>query len=81
MVIINDLLDIAKIEAGRVIIDQAPFSLHDCLREALHLLLLQAHEKGLQLHARVQPGVPQHLLGDALAAALVIMSRTWSATP
>ncbi|WP_343628826.1 ATP-binding protein [Roseateles sp.] len=79
MVIINDLLDIAKIEAGRVIIDQAPFNLHDCLREALHPLLLQAHEKGLQLHARVQPGVPQHLLGDALRLRQVLVNLVGNA--
>ena len=79
MVIINDLLDIAKIEAGRVIIDQAPFSLHDCLREALHPLLLQAHEKGLQLHARVQPGVPQHLLGDALRLRQILVNLVGNA--
>ena len=79
MVIINDLLDIAKIEAGRVIIDQAPFSLHDCLREALHPLLLQAHEKGLQLHARVQPGVPQHLLGDALRLRQIMVNLVGNA--
>ena len=59
MVIINDLLDVAKIEAGKMVIEQQPFSLHEALREALQPLLLQAHEKGIQLHARVQPGVPQ----------------------
>ncbi|UXH80459.1 hybrid sensor histidine kinase/response regulator [Roseateles amylovorans] len=79
MVIINDLLDIAKIEAGRVIIDQAPFSLHDCLREALHPLLLQAHEKGLQLTARIQPGVPQHLLGDALRLRQILVNLVGNA--
>ncbi|SEK36389.1 His Kinase A (phospho-acceptor) domain-containing protein [Roseateles sp. YR242] len=79
MVIINDLLDIAKIEAGRVIIDQAPFSLQDCLREALHPMLLQAHEKGLQLHARIQPGVPQHLLGDALRLRQILVNLVGNA--
>jgi signal transduction histidine kinase len=79
MVIINDLLDVAKIEAGRVQIDQAPFSLHDCLREALHPLLLQAHEKGIQLHARVQPGVPQRALGDALRLRQVLVNLVGNA--
>ena len=57
--IINDLLDVAKIEAGRIVMDEQPFSLHDCLTESLQPLLLQAHAKGIQLHARVQPSVPQ----------------------
>jgi signal transduction histidine kinase len=79
MVIINDLLDVAKIEAGRVVIEQAPFSLHDCLREALHPLLLQAHEKGLQLNAKVQPGVPQHARGDALRLRQVLVNLVGNA--
>ncbi|MCV2348841.1 ATP-binding protein [Paucibacter sp. Y2R2-4] len=79
MVIINDLLDVAKIEAGRVVIEHSPFSLHDCLREALHPLLLQAHEKGIQLHARVQPGVPQHVLGDALRLRQVLVNLVGNA--
>ncbi|MCH7345021.1 ATP-binding protein [Pelomonas sp. CA6] len=79
MLIINDLLDVAKIEAGRVVIDHAPFSLHDCLREALHPLLLQAHEKGLQLNARVQPGVPQHMQGDALRLRQILVNLVGNA--
>ncbi|WP_289628594.1 histidine kinase dimerization/phospho-acceptor domain-containing protein, partial [Escherichia coli] len=51
MTIINDLLDVAKIEAGRILIDEQPFSLHECLAESLQPLLLQAHAKGIQLQA------------------------------
>ncbi len=79
MVIINDLLDVAKIEAGRVLIEQQPFSLHDTLRESLHPLLLQAHEKGIQLHARVQPGVPARALGDALRLRQVLVNLVGNA--
>jgi len=79
MVIINDLLDVAKIEAGRIVIEEAPFSLHDCLREALHPLLLQAHEKGIGLHARVQPGVPQRAHGDALRLRQVLVNLVGNA--
>ncbi|MFN5048514.1 ATP-binding protein [Roseateles sp.] len=79
MVIINDLLDVAKIEAGRVQIEQQPFSLHDCLREALQPLLLHAHEKGIALHARVQPGVPLHVQGDALRLRQVLVNLVGNA--
>jgi signal transduction histidine kinase len=74
MTIINDLLDVAKIEAGRILIDEQPFSLHDCLGEALQPLQLQAHAKGMQLHARVQPGVPHQLVGDALRLRQVLIN-------
>ncbi|RZL33933.1 MAG: PAS domain-containing protein, partial [Rubrivivax sp.] len=74
MTIINDLLDVAKIEAGRIVMDEQPFCLHDCLSEAVQPLLLQAHEKGIRLHALVQPGVPAHLLGDALRLRQVLIN-------
>ncbi|PZP29375.1 MAG: hypothetical protein DI603_17030 [Roseateles depolymerans] len=74
MTIINDLLDVAKIEAGRILIETQPFSLHDCLTEALQPLLLQAHDKGIQLHALVQAGVPPQLIGDALRLRQVLIN-------
>jgi len=74
MTIINDLLDVAKIEAGKIIIDEQPFGLHDCLGESLQPLLLQAHDKGIQLHARVQPGVPSWMIGDALRLRQVLIN-------
>jgi len=79
MVIINDLLDVAKIEAGRVQIEQHPFSLHDCLREALHPLLLHAHEKNIAMQAKVQPGVPQRVVGDALRLRQVLVNLVGNA--
>jgi signal transduction histidine kinase len=79
MTIINDLLDVAKIEAGRIVIDEQPFSLHDCLGESLQPLLLQAHDKGIQLHARVQPGVPSWLIGDALRLRQVLINLVGNA--
>ena len=79
MVIINDLLDIAKIEAGKIAIEQRAFSLHDTLREAMHPLLLTAHDKGIQLHVRVQPGVPQHAVGDALRLRQVLINLVGNA--
>ncbi|MFG6417152.1 ATP-binding protein [Roseateles sp. DC23W] len=74
MTIINDLLDVAKIEAGRILIDEQPFVLHDCLSEALQPLLLQAHDKGIRLHAFVSPGVPHRLVGDAVRLRQVFIN-------
>ena len=79
MLIINDLLDIAKIEAGKVSIEQRPFSLHDTLSEAMHPLLLTAHEKSIQLKVRVQPGVPQQVVGDAIRLRQVLINLVGNA--
>ena len=64
LTIINDILDVSKIEAGKLDIEQAEFSLRGCLGEALKALALRAHEKGLELTLRVHPDVPDILLSD-----------------
>ncbi|HEY1132755.1 MAG TPA: ATP-binding protein [Roseateles sp.] len=79
MTIINDLLDVAKIEAGRIVIEEAPFSLQDCLGEALQPLLLQAHDKRIQLRTHVEPRVPSWLVGDALRLRQVLINLVGNA--
>jgi len=64
LTVINDILDVSKIEAGKLDIDQAEFSLRDCLGEALKTLAVRAHEKDLELTLRVHPAVPDDLVGD-----------------
>ena len=79
MLIINDLLDMAKVEAGRIVMEQSPFSLHDCLREAIQPLLLKAHERHILLRVRVQPAVADQLLGDALRLRQVLINLVGNA--
>src|SRR5262249_44404568 len=62
---INDLLDFAKIEAGKLALDPAPFGLRAAVGETLRALAVRAHEKGLELVCRIRPEVPDELVGDA----------------
>ena len=64
LTVINDILDVSKIEAGKLDIDQVEFSLRDCLGEAMKTLALRAHEKDLELALRVSPEVPDDMIGD-----------------
>jgi signal transduction histidine kinase/DNA-binding response OmpR family regulator len=64
LTIINDILDVSKIEAGKLDIDHTDFLLRDCMGEALKTLAVRAHEKKLELVLRVQPVVPDNLIGD-----------------
>jgi len=64
LTVINDILDVSKIEAGKLDVDQAEFSLRGCLGEALKTLAVRAHEKELELVLRVHPEVPDNLVGD-----------------
>src|SRR5262249_49875482 len=63
--IINDILDFAKIEAGRLELDSADFSLRAAVGDTLRALAVRAHKKGLELIYEVQPDVPDALIGDA----------------
>ncbi len=63
--LLNDILDFSKIEAGRLELDFAPFNLRDCIGKAIKLLTLKANEKGLELAGRIDPSIPNELMGDA----------------
>ena len=62
--LISDILDLSKIEAGKLEIENAPFSLCDCLDEAIHLFGPQAREAGLSIKISVAPGVPVIINSD-----------------
>ena len=63
--IINDLLDFAKIEAGKLELNPADFSLRAAVGDTLRALAVRAHTKGLELIYHVQPEAPDALVGDA----------------
>jgi signal transduction histidine kinase/CheY-like chemotaxis protein len=62
---IDDLLDLSKIEADKLDLDPANFSLRAALADTVRVLAMGAHEKGLELVSRVRPEVPDALIGDA----------------
>ena len=63
--IINDILDISKIEAGKFLIQSLDFDLQETLDSAMELLRVQAIRKRLYLTATIQAAVPTLLKGDA----------------
>ena len=65
LTLLNDILDISKIEAGRLELEPIEFSLRSSISEILKTLAVRAHAKGLELIYHVQPDVPDSLLGDA----------------
>ncbi|MBV8553476.1 MAG: response regulator [Acidobacteriaceae bacterium] len=62
--LLNDILDLSKIEAGHVELEEIDFDLREVLEKACELLAVRAHEKGLELACRVLPDVPSDLRGD-----------------
>lgn len=62
--LIDDLLDLAKIEAGRLELDSAPFSLHAALEHVVALMRPRAEGKKVVLELELAPGLPDGVLGD-----------------
>ena len=72
LAIINDILDLSKIEAGRMDVERIPFRLDEPLDAALRLSRLQAEEKGLQLDADLAPSVRALVAGDPVRLRQVV---------
>ena len=62
--LINEILDLSKLEAGEMIIESIDFDLCNCLEEVLDLLAPQAHKKGLEIATLVQQNIYKYLRGD-----------------
>ncbi|HTJ78166.1 MAG TPA: ATP-binding protein [Rariglobus sp.] len=56
--LISDILDLSKIEAGKIELEHAPFALRDCIEEVVHLFGPRARAAGLSIKTSVAPGVP-----------------------
>ena len=70
--IINDVLDFSTIEAGKLELAPADFTLRAVAEDTLELLAPRAHAKGLEIGLLVQAGVPERLHGDALRLRQVL---------
>jgi PAS domain S-box-containing protein len=74
LTIINDILDYAKIDAGKLVLEEIPFEVRGWLGETLDLVTLQAHEKGLELVCDVAPDVPSIVIGDPARLRQVLVN-------
>ncbi|MEA3266523.1 MAG: PAS domain S-box protein, partial [Candidatus Fermentibacteria bacterium] len=63
--IVNDILDISKVEAGKIELERIPFDLHEDLEKTCETLSLRAHEKKLELICRIHPDTPRWVSGDS----------------
>ena len=62
--IINDILDISKIESGRIELDDVAFNLASVIGNVSNIATLRAAEKDLKFQVEVDPTVPMDLVGD-----------------
>ena len=72
--LINDILDLAKIESGRLSLESFGFDLEELVDRTLETMGVRAHAKGLELTARIAPAVAHHLLGDPLRLRQILIN-------
>jgi PAS domain S-box-containing protein len=70
--LLTDILDLSRIEAGKLSIQSAPMELSEVLRQTGDLFSPTAREKGLELRFNVDPAIPLQLLGDAIRLQQVL---------
>lgn len=64
LVIINDILDLSKIEAGKVELEEIPFSMAEVVGNIQTIMQFKAEEKGLELHTSPPDNLPDRVIGD-----------------
>lgn len=64
LMLINDILDLSKIESGKIELEQRSFNLHTFIEESLDLVAWKAAEKNIELAYLITPQTPQTLVGD-----------------
>lgn len=72
--LINDILDLSKIESGKLEMEEAPISLAKLVEETYDLLSVRANEKGLDLLYLIDPNVPSEVLGDPTRLRQILLN-------
>jgi PAS domain S-box-containing protein len=74
LALINGILDISKIEAGKLDMESVDFDFEEVLVNAATLAGHKAHDKGLELLYRIPPEIPRRLLGDPLRLGQILVN-------
>ncbi len=78
-IILSDILDLAKIEAGKMTMEQTAFDIQDVLNEVYGSFIYQFNQKGLLLVLEVDPATPQRLIGDSTRVRQVLFNLVGNA--
>jgi PAS domain S-box-containing protein len=74
MTVVNDILDLSKIEAGRLVIEHVPTDLTRILDEVVELVAPQAEAKGIAFAVRIEPGCPERLRSDPTRLRQIVLN-------
>ncbi len=74
LALLNDILDLSKVEAGKLQLAEDSFDIRQCVGEAMGTLQLRAGEKALGLRALIAPEVPRFVVGDELRLRQIVVN-------
>lgn len=74
LALINDILDLSKIESGSVELEKQAFNLRTCVEESLDILALKAAEKGIELAYWMHPQTPSVMVGDVTRLRQILVN-------
>ncbi|HLP58229.1 MAG TPA: PAS domain S-box protein [Candidatus Deferrimicrobium sp.] len=72
--LLNDILDLSKIEAGKLILEPTPFNLRELVGETARTQGLEAHQKNLELIYYIDSDIPEQLIGDMSRLRQIIVN-------
>ena len=72
--IVDDLLDVSKLEAGKLEFEELPFAVEVVIEHSVGILSSQVEEKGLDLRSRIAADVPQVLIGDPYRLEQILLN-------
>ena len=72
--LLNDILDLSKIEAGKMVLESIPSKLHDVIGAAAKLMAVHAAQKGVELICRISPDTPPQIIGDPCRLRQIIVN-------
>jgi signal transduction histidine kinase/CheY-like chemotaxis protein/ligand-binding sensor domain-containing protein len=79
LMLLNDILDLSKMEAGRMDLRLAPFSIRQIVEDVAALLQPQAHIKRISILTSYQPGLPEFVLGDEMRVRQIVFNLAGNA--
>lgn len=79
LAIINDILDFAKVESGKLELERVPVDLHEVADTVTALFGARARENGIDLAAIIAPGTPRHVIGDPTRITQIMSNLTSNA--
>jgi PAS domain S-box-containing protein len=79
LMILNDILDLTRIETGKLAIKENSFAMRECMTGAVDILIPAARKKGLDLHWSIAEEMPETLLGDRIRLQQVLTNLVGNA--